>query len=235
MASLKAWSVIRANVRHALDEQTAAFWSNAQLLVYGNQAKDRVWNEVRTMRSDYFLKSVASGDGSVTQLGESYAASGLAVTASGTELTLPLDFAEFRLLQVTTSGYEDVYFHLVGLNDERFRAALTITTAQVPATFYAALVNRRTLRYAPLSDTALATKLSYIYQPADLSADADELDMPYPLELAVTWYTVASALLQDRAGESAVYEQRARAIIGEVIGATARQSQDPIFVQDAWD
>jgi hypothetical protein len=226
---------MRTNIRLVLDETTASFWTNAALLVYANQAKDRVWNEVRGQREDYFLKSVASGDGaSVSQLGETYDASGLAVTASGTELTLPIDFAEFRLLQVTTSGYEHVQFKLVRLNDPRFRAALEETTAQDPSGFYAALVNRRTLRYAPLSNTALATKLSYVYQPIDLSADGDSLDMPYPLELAVEWYTIATALLQDRAPEAAVFEQRARAVIAEVTGAQSRQSQDPIFVQDAW-
>jgi hypothetical protein len=234
VASRPTLSTIRTNVRHVLDEATASFWSNAQIALYINQAKDRVWNEVRGQRADYFLKSVASGDGTLSQLGESYDASGLAVTASGTELTLPIDFAEFRLLHVTTSGYEHVPFKLVTLNDPRFRAALEYTTAQDPVGFYAALVNRRTLRYAPLSSVALATKLSYVYQPIDLSADGDSLDMPYPLELAVEWYTVATALLQDRAPESAVFEQRARAVIAEVTGAQARQTQDPVFVQDAW-
>lgn len=234
MAAHKTLSVLRTQVRHALDEATASFWSNAQLLVYINQAKDRAWNEVRLMRSDYFLKSVSSGDGTVSQLGENYTASGLAVTVSGTELTLPLDFSEFRLLKVTTTGYEDRRFHLVTLNDPRFRDALEETTAREPTGFYAALVNERTLRYAPLSSVALATTLSYIFQPIDLSADGDELQMPYPLELAVVWYAVASAMLQDRDDSAAVYEQRARAVISEVIGANVRQSQNPVFVQDAW-
>ena len=103
-------STLRTNVRHHLDEATAAFWTNAQLLVYINQAIDRVWNEVRNSRGDYFFKSLASTAGSQTLLSETYAASSLQIAVGAIEITLPPDFAELKLIRVTTANYEHVRF-----------------------------------------------------------------------------------------------------------------------------
>ena len=53
MAHRKALSDLRTAVRDNLDEASASFWSNAQLLRFINRAKDRVWVEVRKLKEDF--------------------------------------------------------------------------------------------------------------------------------------------------------------------------------------
>jgi hypothetical protein len=235
MASRQTLLTLRTAVRYSLDELVPSRWSNAMLLVYLNQAIKRVWTDTRRLREEYFMKSITSLDGSLTILGETYLSSTMAVTASGTSLTLPPDFSELYLLEVITSGYETVRFNLQEITSPAFRAAREVTTASDPTRFYGAIINERTLTYAPLSSRALDTRLTYIFRIADLAADGDTLQMPEPLDLAVVWYAVASALAQDQAPEATGYEQRASALVSSVTAADKRQNQDPVLVTSTWD
>lgn len=230
MANHKLLSDLRTAVRDVLDESTAAFWTDAQLNRYINRAKDRVWNEVRKLKKDYFMVTRTAADGALTILGESFTASTLAVSAGGTSITLPQDFATMKLIQVTTSGYESVRFLHRDLAHPDMRAALEVTSQQTPDTFYFALIAERTLRYAPLSNTALTLSMSYIQRFADLSADADELTMPHPFYLAVEEYAIASAMLQDDDAAAATHEARAKQIVLDATGADERQDQDAVTV-----
>ena len=226
MAHQKTLTALTTTIRRLVDETTAARWTAAQVTAAVNEAKDRVYSAVRRMRADYFYKTVDSDDGSLTILGETYASSGMAVTVGGTTLTLPPDMAEVKLIQTITSNYEDVRWRHLDLTHPYFRDAMEQTSNQTPTEFLWDLVNVRTIRYAPPSTTALDITLHYIFQPADLSAGSDEMQMPYPLELAVVYYACASLLLQDQAQESAVFEQRGRAVVEEVVGSVQRQFQD---------
>jgi hypothetical protein len=229
MAHLKTLAALTTIVRRLIDEPTVARWSAAQVTAAINEAKDRVYSAVRRMRADYFYKTMESDDGAQTVLGESYAASSMAVTVGGTTLTLPPDVAEVKLIEVITSNYEDVRWRHLDLTHPYFRNALAETSNQEPTEFLWDLVAARTIRYAPKSNTALDIRLHYIYQPADLTTGS-ELDMPYPLELAVCYYACASLLLQDQAQEAAVFEQRALAVVEEVVGSVQRQFQDSVVV-----
>lgn len=216
-------------VRDALDEATASFWTAAQITRYINQAKDRVATEVRRLKSDFFSVTRSSTDGSLTILGQTYAASGFAITVGGTTMSLPHDFLEMRLIEVLTANYESVRFVHRGLTHPDMRGAMEVTGNTTPSTFYYALTGERTLRWAPKSDTALDLRITYLQQFPDMATGQtpdDALTMPYPLYLAVVSYAVASALMQDRDPNAAAFEARGKQIIGEVLMVTTRQSQD---------
>lgn len=230
MSHHKTGTQLLTMVRDVLDESTASFWTDAQLYRYISTAKDRVWNEVRKLKKDYFAVTRTSADGSLTILGESYSASDLAVTVGGTSITLPHDFATLKLIQVTTSGYESVRFERRALNHPDMRAALEITDNVNPSTLYFEIIGERTLRYAPKSLVALATTFTYIQTFADIDEASDELTMPHPFYLAVVEYAIASAMLQDDDPNAATHEARAKQIILDATGADERQDQDEEIV-----
>lgn len=235
MSHRKTLTALTTSVRRHIDEPTASRWTAGQVTAAINEAKDRVWNAVRGQREDYFYKTLESDDGSQTILGEIYAASGMQVTVGGTTLTLPPDLAEVKLIQTITANYEDVRWRHMDLAHQYFQDAMALTSNQTPTSFLWDLVNERTVRYAPLSATALDTRLHYIFQPADLSAGTDELQMPYPTDLAVVYYAAASLFLQDDDPRAAVKETRAKSVIAEVIGATQRQFSDPVIVASPFE
>lgn len=226
-------STLRTNVRSHLDETTAAFWTNAQLLVYINQAIDRVWNEVRKSRGDYFFKSLASTAASQTLLSETYAPSSLQIAVGAIEITLPPDFAELKLIRVTTADYEHVRFTQSELSDPTFRAVLEDPDNVGPSSFRYAIVGERTMLYGPRSDTLLNATYYYIFRPSPLSADGDTQEMPYPLDRAVEAFATSTALLQDRAAEAAAWELRGQRLMSDFLTANKRQTQDPVLVVPA--
>ena len=226
MAHHRTWTLMRDAIRAYLDEATASFWTQAQLLIFANRAKDRVASEVRKLRHVYFTVTRSSTDGSLTILAETYLASSFAIVAGTRTYTLPPDFMSMQLIETITSGYEDVRFVYRPLNHPDMRSALAYVGNIAPSTFYFTISGERTLRVVPPSDTALDLRITYIQQFADLSADSDELTMPYPLYMAVEHYAVASAMMMDRDPNSAAHEARARAIINEVVAADVRQDQD---------
>ena len=226
MAHLKALSDLRTATRDLLDESTASFWSNAQLTRYINRAKDRVWNRVKALNDDYFIVTRSSTDGSLTILGETYAASSFQIIASTRDYTLPPDFSEIKLVEVITANYEDVRFVYRDLSHPEMRALLEITDNQTPSSFVFDILGERTMRIAPMSNTTLDLRLTYVQAFADLSSDTDTLTMPHPLYLAVEHYATSFALRQDRSPDAESYEKSADKIIAEMFGAHHRQTQD---------
>ena len=229
MAHQKTLANLTTITRRHVDETSASRWTAAQVTSAINEAKDRVWNAVRRMRADYFYKTMDSDDGSQTVLGETYAASSMQVTVGGTTLTLPPDCAEVKLIQTITADFEDVEWRHLDLAHPYFKTALAQTSNQSPTEFFWDLLNERTIRYAPPSDTALHITLHYIFQPADL-ATGDSLQMPYPLEHAVCYYAAAGLFIQDDDPRAAVMENKGNRIVEEVIGATQRQFMEPVIV-----
>lgn len=235
MAHHRTLSQLRSAVRLNLDEASASFWSNADLLIYLNRAKDRVANEVRKLKDDFFTVTRTSGDGTLTILSESYAASSFAIVAGTTTYTMPPDLLEMKLIEVTTSGYETVRFFHRDLTHPDMRAAMQITDNVSPSVIYFDLIAERTMRIAPKSDTALTLQITYVQSFGDLSADGDELTMPYPLYLAVEEYATASAMMQDSNPNAAAHEARARQILEDFFGAHSRQTQDPEYASGYLD
>jgi len=214
-------------VRTYFDEDTASFLSATKVTRLINEAKDRVASEVRALKDDYLTITRGSGDGSLTILTDTYAATGMRiVSGSTTTLTLPPDFLEMKLIEITTADYEHVVLVYRDLSHPDMRAAMQITTDVAPSVIYFDITGERTLRWAPRVDTTLDTKMTYVQIFGDLSAGSDELTMPWPLYLAVIHYATASAMLIEGNPNSEAHEARARQVIADVFGANARQTQD---------
>lgn len=222
----KTLSELRTAVRDNVDESTAAFWTDAQILRYLNRAKDRVWLEVRKLKDDFFMETRSSTDGSLTILGDSYAASSFAIVAGTRDYTLPPDFVEMKLVEVITSSYEQIRFVHADLAHPDMRAALEIVDNQNPGYFLYDIIAARTMRIAPKSNTALDLRISYVQIIPDLSGEGSELTLPHPLYLAVEQYATAAALKQDRNPDAATFEASGNAVIASVFGAHARQTAD---------
>ena len=112
------------------------------------------------------------------------------------------------------------------------KAARSITTQVTPEQFLWDLVGERTLILGQNPERTLDLRLHYVQAIPDLSADADTLEMPHPLYKAVEEYATAAALKMDRDPNAAAWEASGNASITQFLGATARQTEDPQFVQD---
>jgi len=218
---------LRTMIRDSVDEDTASFWTDAQLNRYINKSKDRVWSRIRELKDDYFDVVRSSTDGALTILGESYNASSFKIVAGTTDYTLPPDFVEMRLIEVITSGYEWVRFTFKRMNDRAFRDWRAITDNMTPDEFLFTLFKEPpAMSVVPKSDTALDLRITYVQVIPDLSSDTDRLTLPHPLYLAVVDYATASALKQDRSPDAAAHEASGDKIIAEAFGASDRQTQD---------
>lgn len=234
MAQAKTRAELLAEVRANLDEATASFWTDAELYRFLIRAKDKTWMEVVKLQENFFTRVLSSTDGTVTILGASYATSGLAVTAGGSTLTLPGDFASLKSLEVITAGYEYVRFGQRDLARPEFLALRADTTQRPPSAFYFDIYGLTTLLYTPLSSTALDTRLTYVYRPADMSGSVD-LDMPDPLYMAVEEYATTRAMLKDRDDTAAVWNQMGNKTVVDCLSAMTRQIQDPVFVRGDYE
>jgi len=230
MALRKTRLELRTSVRENLDEATASYWADSQLNRILDRSKDRVWNEVKRLKDDWFLRNRTSLDGTLTILTESYAATGFELVAGTREYTLPFDVSEVKLIEVTTSGYETVRFVHRDLASWEMRGLRELTTNQTPDTIYFDLVGERTLTIAPAVDTTLDLRLWYVPILDDLAADTSTLEMPHPLYMAVEEFATARALVQDRAAEAAVWEQMGVATVQRFMAGHRRQTQDPELV-----
>jgi hypothetical protein len=229
--SRKALSDLRTSVRDNLDEVTPSFWSNDRLNRAINRAKDRVWTEVRKLKEDYFMITRSSTNGIATIFGDTYDTSLFRISNAGTlTYQLPPDFAEMKLIECITSGYEYVRFEYRDMAHSDFRSARAMTSQFTAEIFLFDIVGERTLTLAQRSDQTLDLRLNYIPIVPDLSADADLLEMPHALYTAVEEFATATALKQDRDPNSAAWEQTGNASIARALGAAARQNQDPEFV-----
>ena len=119
------------------------------------------------------------------------------------------------------------------LSTRAFPELREVTDQQTPDLFYFDIIGERTFTIAPLSNTALDLRLTYVPVLPDLSADTDELEMPHPLYMAVEAFATASAQIMDRDQTAAIWENVGRERVAAAIGAHARQTQDPEFVQSA--
>ena len=234
MAQAKTRAELLAEVRANLDEATASFWTDAELYRFLIRAKDKVWMEVCKLQKKFFVRTLSSTDSPATILGATYTpSSSLAITAGGSTLTLPGDFASLETLEVITSGYEYVQFCARDMATPEFRELRSDTTQRAPGAFYFDIYGLTTLLYTPLSNVALDTRLYYVYRPADMSGSVD-LDMPDPLYMAVEEYATTRAMLKDRDDTAAVWNQMGNKTVVDCLNAITRQVQDPVFVQDAW-
>ena len=224
----KTLAAMRLLVRDQLDEASASFWTDAQLLRYLNRAKDRVWTRLRALNEYYCTVTRTSTDGALTIQGESYAASAFRIVAGTSDYALPPDFDSMSTIEVITPGYEDLNITRLDINGPEFRGARSLVDNQSPSgeIYFDIIQEPAVMRIAPKTDVTLDLRITYVQTLADLSADTDRLLLPNPLYLAVADYTTMFALRQDRSPDAGTYEQSGDKIIAEKFGSDFRQTQD---------
>lgn len=236
-APQKTVTSILAAVRDNIDEATAVFWSDAKLIRNIDRAKDYVWAEVRKLKRGYFEVTRTSADGSVTILGDSYATSNLAIAAGTGTYTLPPDFTEMVEFRATTAGYEHIPFIYKAPTDPLWQAMKrhdgTGTTSS-PSGFFYTIRGERTMVITPLSDTALATSITYVRILPELTTGSDTLEAPHPLHICVEEVATWRAQLQDRDPSAGAWSQVAQASVQRFFGSHARQSTDYEAVPDTF-
>lgn len=230
-APRKTVAELLVDVRTNLDENTASFWTDVQLIAYISQAQEMVWSRVKSLKSDYFDVQRRSTDGTVTILAESYDCAGFALAASTTSYTLPPDMDELKLIECVTTGYEGVRFTFADMTTPAFRALLAVTDAQEPGGFLCDLIGERTWIVAPKANRALDIKLTYTPILGTLSATTDTLQVPNPLWLAVVDYATARAQRKDRDASFLMWEQAAEGHMARFFASHARQTQDVEVVE----
>jgi len=230
-APRKTVAELLLDVRTNLDENTASFWTDTQLIAYINQAQEMVWSRVKSLKSDYFDVQRSSTDGSVTILTESYDCAGFAIAASTTSYTLPPDFDEMKLIECLTSGYEGTAFTFADMTAPAFRTLLAVVDAQDPTTFLCDIIGERTWIVAPKVSRALDIRLTYTPILGTLTAETDTLQVPHPLWLAVVDYATARAMRKDRDASFLMWEQAAEKHLATFFASHARQIQDAEVVE----
>ena len=224
----KDLTTMRLLVRDQLDEMSASFWTDAQIDRYINRGKDRVWNRLKAVNEYYCTVTRTSLDGALTIQGESYTASAFQIVSGTSDYTLPPDFDQMSMIEVITSGREDITFTRMDINDPEFRALRQLTESQDPfdEVFFDIIGEPAKMRIAPTVNTTLDLRITYVQSLADLSAATDRLMLPNPLYQAVTDYAVSFALRQDRSPDALTYEQSGDKLIAERFGSDLRQTQD---------
>ncbi len=221
------------DVRTNLDETTAAFFTDARLISYLDQAQHLVWATVKSLKADYFDVTRLSTDGSATILGASYATSSFAIVAGTTSYTLPPDLAELKSIEVITSGYESVQFTHMDRASPPFQASkASATTNQSPSGFYFDIIGEATLLITPPSDTALDLRLIYTPILDTLTTGTDVIQTPHPLWLAIVDMATARAQMMDHDPYASVWHAAAEETIRRFMMGHARQTQDTEAVAD---
>lgn len=226
MALRKTLLQLRTGTRNYLDEASPNFWSDPQLTTYVNEGKDRVQTEVRKLAEDFWDLIRLSTDGNLTILGTAYNASSFRLVPGTTSYALPPDLLELRTTRVITAGSEFIRMVHKDVADPDFRAARALADNQSPSVIYFAQTGESNLLIAPKLDTTLDLELLYVPIVADMVADGDGLEMPWPLYVAVQEYAAATALLMDRDPNAAAWEAKGNASVARFLGSTERQSQD---------
>lgn len=145
-------------------------WRESELVAAANEGKNVLVQLIRQARQDYFEISV-----SITIP--------VAVAPNASEATLPADFVQVKDLEITTADYEWIQFLNLDRTDPRFKYALREggTFLSGEGTFFYDIVGKTKIVFSPGSDIALACKLSYIQNVADMAYPTDT-PSPIPVE-----------------------------------------------------
>ena len=215
-------------IRTNWDEISPSFWPTGDPIQFVNRAKDRVTLEVRKADQGYFEVTRTSLDGVSSILGASYDCASFRLVSGTRDYTLPPDFQALLANQCVTSSYEGLRLAFRRHTSPDFRRALDETSVQTPC--YYTLTGERTWRVAPRPDAALDFELTYVHIVPDLVENADALEMPHPLYMAVEQYATAEGLMKDHSPDAAAWEAKGNATIALFLGANERQGTDTEYV-----
>jgi hypothetical protein len=191
-------STIRTEVRDIVGEETADFWSDAELNRYINEACYRFAGENRWS----WLLTEGTGQ----------------LQANDPELLLTQGVADYRHLNImlTRSGDTRPYLPKKVSPARGFRLRQAHYTAQsYPAYFYVTTAEDSSgtgdfttvVRFLPTPNGAMDVEFQYYRQVAELDADSDVPDIPVQYHKALVHYAAGTAWLKELNGGAKAQEQ----------------------------
>lgn len=125
------------------------FWKQHELLDYLNEGLREVWQVIREAHEDWFVRTIRSTDGKLTIAGRDYDPSFLRMQTGRTELLLPPDFRELRLLEPLQPDDPEaqpqvLFFQFTGLSMRIFREGAGRQVHENTTTYKAAIERRTT-------------------------------------------------------------------------------------------
>lgn len=216
-------------VRDLINESTASFWSDAELLRYMNGAINDLYRRIKdNIQDDFFT---------LDESNVSAAASTAALTG------VPSNVAEIRqLLPRSIVSYPNLRFWPRKWTDYDFQAARA-STALDPISggdvFYAIYgtggpVGAPNIEIAPTLSAAVPLTLAYVPSRTEITSDATVNPIPGESDMALVYYTTAHALGRTPHGDNdtmrpdsaymKLFEQEAVKI---VVASTPRQTDEP--------
>ena len=229
-------STIRTDARIVLQETTASFWTDAELLTYIIEGCRDLWRAVVDLHQEHFM--------TVDATNVSMAASTATLTGVHTDLFRVLSI-EPRDLSVATGTGRYILFQPTDYNAPQFvaaRASNEIAPTDGGVVFYAisgagSPVAAPTVYVAPQLSSALNLRLVYIPTLAALTA-ASNNPVPGESDLALKAWCIAYAKGKERDDGSpdpnwlAIYATEKQSLL---IVSTPRQEQEPRVVRGVFD
>lgn len=215
---MTTWTQRRSDIRDELQETTAGFWSQAELLKWANRAYRRIY---RAMKVD--------------------ATSSLTL-ASGTEsYSLPSDFYLARRVEIQTlAGSSTSWTALQAISLDLRRPADPLATATLTAQPTGFYIFNNKLYFAPIPDAAYSGTLYYFKYPTALVNDNDSLVYPEGIDSdrfdeAIDWYVIGQALRKRQDPAYTTYLGDFQALLNQLSAdAAERGSAEPLLVRDDW-
>ncbi len=183
------------------------------LLDYINEGKDAVWAILKATREDYVMGASQNTDNTK----DNYFAD-LITTAR--EFTLPADLIQLKMIEVITSGFNEVEFEQQDMASEEFKEARRSNVGSSPGgsrtTYFFDIIvlnGVNTFILAQFPETTFALRLFYIRSIPyiDVNDEADGIIFPYSVQIATFAAKRAMLPLQDKAMRLAWQDEWAEA------------------------
>jgi hypothetical protein len=229
-------SSIITNARYTLDESTAVFWSDAELLVYAIDGVRDLWRAILDLNQGHF---VVIDDSNVSLAANSSSLDGVPTDVFRVETLELRDLTTAGVVQGTT-------FEPRRLNDADFQSARSLGAVDAGGQqiFYSLLnagapIGAPTIEIAPQVTSAIDLRLVYTKSLGTLTS-GDNNPIPGDSDHAIQAWVVAHALAKERDDRKphpewlAVYASDKKNLLTAL---TPRQVQEPEVAEalfEAW-
>ena len=221
-------------VRDHIDEPTANYWSDAELVRKINRAKDSLCRFLMTLKQDIFDRR--------------YTPLTLTADTDPPVFDLPDGFGRLATIRVTTAGYKGTIFTPVDRSRPEFQSGLNSEIqAGNPGEFLYDLVFKSgaatggeppiayptaQLVISPIPRITMACMIEYLEVVPDLTAGSDKFGVLDPFVEYIELRAAAYALMKGNAGNWKAFLDLSEAMKPEIKSALSSfQKQNPEFVQ----
>lgn len=229
-----AISTLITNARTTLNEPTASFWSDAELLVHAVDAIKILWRKIVNLDEGHFE---TRDESNVSMAADSYTLSGVPSDVYRVKLIEPRDLSE-------STSAQNMTFEPRPTNHPEFTAARGLAS-QSPAgqTIYFQLkgagspVSAPTIEVAPKITSTVNLRLIYVPTIGTLTS-SDNNPIPGESDKAITAYIIAMARAKERPKSDPDPEWIAIFAAEEAQILTSlepRQTQEPELVEGLYE